>query len=63
VKFVAENISDIAMPPFTCLGTLGEAKQIEMILSVSQIPRWPRQVRPCTIADVIMVNFANVKTG
>jgi hypothetical protein len=34
------------------LATLGDVTQIEMILSVSQRPRWPRQIQSVGVADV-----------
>jgi hypothetical protein len=38
------------------LATLGRATEIEMILSMSQRPRWPRQVQSCV---AVTDGFAN----
>jgi hypothetical protein len=39
-------------------------QKIEMILSLSCHPRWPRQVQShVTVADIIALNFANGNTA
>ncbi len=46
------------------LATLGDAIQIEMILSVSRRPGWPSQVQShVAVAGVIALTFANVNTA
>jgi hypothetical protein len=51
------------MPPALALATLGDAKQINMILFVSCCPRQPRQVRQHNcgekIANALAKNFKN----
>ncbi len=41
------------------LATLGDVIQIEMILSVSRRPMWPRQVQSCDCRCAVPDSFAN----
>jgi hypothetical protein len=67
MKFVHVNVSHIAIKykySLLALATLGDAIQIEMILSVLRYPRWPSQVQSCvTVAGIIALTFANVNTA
>ncbi len=67
-KFVGKTVSGIT--PWLLYSCLCQTLQIEMILSVSQCPRWPRQVQywlshvfvACIFAWIAATNFASVNT-
>ncbi len=46
------------------LATLGDAKKVEMILSLLHRPRWPRQVQPHAAgSSIVALESANVNSA